>query len=51
MLEMKQNGGVTIAQDEESSVVFGMPKKAIEIGAVDRISPLDRISSIILDHV
>ncbi len=30
-------GGVTVAQDEESCVVFGMPKSAIEIGAVDRI--------------
>ena len=51
MLEMKSAGAFTIAQDEGSSVVFGMPKKAIEIGAVDRVSPLDRISSLILERV
>ena len=40
MLEMKDAGAVTIAQDEETSVVFGMPKKAIELGAVDAVLPL-----------
>jgi len=39
MLEMKEAGAVTIAQDEESCVVFGMPKKAIELGAVDKVLP------------
>ncbi|MGQ9370642.1 protein-glutamate methylesterase/protein-glutamine glutaminase [Azospirillum sp. A39] len=43
LLEMKRAGAVTIAQDEESCVVFGMPKEAIELGAADRIVPLDRI--------
>lgn len=43
--EMKEAGAsLTIAQDEESSVVFGMPKEAIKLGAVDRILPLDRIA-------
>jgi chemotaxis response regulator CheB len=32
---IKQIGGVTIAQDEKSSVIFGMPKEAIATGAVD----------------
>ena len=40
MLEMKEAGAFTIAQDEDSCVVFGMPKKAIELGAVDRVAPL-----------
>lgn len=42
--EMKQAGAFTIAQDEASSVVFGMPKEAIARGCVDRVSPLSQIS-------
>ena len=48
MLEMKEAGASTIAQDEESCVVFGMPKKAIELGAVDRILPLPAIAGGVL---
>lgn len=48
LLEMKEAGAVTIAQDEESCVVFGMPKKAIELGAVDKVVPLDALSDAIL---
>jgi two-component system, chemotaxis family, protein-glutamate methylesterase/glutaminase len=44
MLEMKEAGTATIAQNEETCVVFGMPKKAIESGAVDHILPLERIA-------
>jgi two-component system chemotaxis response regulator CheB len=44
MLELKGVGANTFAQDEETSVVFGMPKEAIALGAVDRVLPLDRIS-------
>ena len=40
---IKAAGGATIAQDEESSVVFGMPKVAIERGYIDRIASLDEI--------
>lgn len=43
LLEMKTAGAFTIAQDEASSIVFGMPRKAIEMDAVDRIAPLDSI--------
>jgi two-component system chemotaxis response regulator CheB len=50
MLEMKEAGAFTIAQDEASSVVFGMPKRAIELGAVDRVISLDEIAKIILEH-
>jgi two-component system chemotaxis response regulator CheB len=45
LLAMKQAGAATIAQNEASSIVFGMPKEAIEIGAVDHIVPLDRIAT------
>jgi two-component system, chemotaxis family, protein-glutamate methylesterase/glutaminase len=44
LLEMKQAGARTIAQDEASSVVFGMPKEAIARGAADRVVPLERIA-------
>ncbi|HCK98676.1 MAG TPA: chemotaxis response regulator protein-glutamate methylesterase [Candidatus Marinimicrobia bacterium] len=43
LLEMKKNGASTIAQDEASCVVFGMPKVAIELGAVDKIVELNKI--------
>jgi len=48
MLEMKEAGAFTVAQDEESCVVFGMPKKAIDLGAVDRILPLSAIAGAVL---
>jgi two-component system chemotaxis response regulator CheB len=44
MLEMKQAGARTIAQDEATSIVFGMPKEAIARGAVDRIVPLGNVA-------
>ena len=49
MLEMKEAGAYNIAQDEESCVVFGMPLKAIELGAVDKVIPLHRIPSTVLE--
>ncbi|KQO83582.1 chemotaxis response regulator protein-glutamate methylesterase [Rhizobium sp. Leaf262] len=48
MLEMHQAGALTVAQDEASSVVFGMPKEAIAHGGVDKIVPLDQIAREIL---
>ena len=48
MLEMKQAGGFTIAQDEDTCVVFGMPKKAIELKAVDRVLPLNAIAGAVI---
>jgi two-component system chemotaxis response regulator CheB len=41
---MKQAGARTIAQDEASCVVFGMPREAIRAGAVDQVVPLDRMA-------
>ncbi|MBI5639106.1 MAG: chemotaxis response regulator protein-glutamate methylesterase [Nitrospirae bacterium] len=48
LLEMKEAGASTIAQDENSCVVFGMPKEAIKLGAVDRVLPLEAISVAVL---
>jgi len=48
MLEMKEAGAYTIAQDEDSCVVFGMPKKAIELNAVDRVLPLSAIPAAVV---
>lgn len=48
MLEMKHAGADTIAQDENTCVVFGMPKEAISAGAIDAIAPLQRIPDMIL---
>jgi two-component system chemotaxis response regulator CheB len=45
LLEMKKAGAYTIAQDENSCVVFGMPKEAIKMGAADKVLPLDQIAS------
>jgi two-component system chemotaxis response regulator CheB len=41
---IRDGGGTTLAQDESSSAVFGMPRAAIELGAVERVLPLDEIS-------
>lgn len=46
--KIKSKGGYTIAQDEESSVVYGMPKAAYEFGAVKQIVPLTQISGFIV---
>jgi len=51
LLEMKQAGAfLTIAQDEASCVVFGMPNEAIKLGAADKIMPLERIAGAVITH-
>jgi two-component system chemotaxis response regulator CheB len=48
MLELKQAGARTFAQDEETCVVFGMPKEAIRRNAVDKVLPLESVAGAIL---
>ena len=51
LLEMKKKGAGTIAQDEKSCVVFGMPKEAIKLGAADKVVSLEMIPSEIIKMV
>ncbi len=51
LLRMKRAGAHTLAQDEASCVVFGMPKEAIALGAVDEVSPLSEVSRRVLAHL
>jgi two-component system, chemotaxis family, protein-glutamate methylesterase/glutaminase len=51
LLEMKKAGAATIAQDEKSCVVFGMPKEAIKLGAADKVVSLELIASEIIKMV
>jgi two-component system, chemotaxis family, protein-glutamate methylesterase/glutaminase len=51
LLEMKKAGASTIAQDENSCVVFGMPKEAIKLGAADKVVSIDRIAEEIINMV
>jgi two-component system chemotaxis response regulator CheB len=44
---IKDQGGTTLVQDEASSAVFGMPRAAIELGAADRVLPLDDIPRVL----
>ena len=48
MLEMHEAGAVTVAQDEATCVVFGMPGEAVKMGGVDKILPLTQIAPIVL---
>lgn len=49
LLELKRSGGLVIAQDQATSVVYGMPARSIEAGAVDRVVPLDEIAGEIIE--
>jgi two-component system chemotaxis response regulator CheB len=51
MLAMREAGAYTIAQDEASCVVFGMPRAAIEIGAAHEIASLTNIAARVLDNI
>ncbi|MCC8189994.1 MAG: chemotaxis response regulator protein-glutamate methylesterase [Planctomycetes bacterium] len=51
MKNMRDAGAHTIAQDERSCVVFGMPKEAIKAGAVEKIVPLDQITDAVLSFL
>ena len=51
LLAMKECGAHTVAQDEQSCVVFGMPKEAIKLGAADEIVPLKDMTQTLLDRL
>ncbi|HSM92666.1 MAG TPA: chemotaxis-specific protein-glutamate methyltransferase CheB [Anaeromyxobacteraceae bacterium] len=51
MKALKEAGAHTLAQDEATSAVFGMPRAAIELGAVDRVLPLEEIPRALLEVV
>jgi two-component system chemotaxis response regulator CheB len=51
LLEMKNAGAKTVGQDEKTCVVYGMPKEAVKLGAVDREVPLDRVTNEIIRMV
>lgn len=50
MLEIRQAGGHTIAQDEATCVVYGMPREAFSVGAVEEVLPLSEIASALLQQ-
>lgn len=51
LLKLRKKGAFTIGQDAESSIVYGMPKVAYEIGAVQVQAPLNKIAKLILDNI
>ncbi|MEL7354530.1 MAG: chemotaxis-specific protein-glutamate methyltransferase CheB [Cyanobacteria bacterium J06560_5] len=51
MAAIARSGGLTLAQDESTSVVFGMPKVAIDLGAAYRVLPLDAIAPTLIEFV
>jgi two-component system chemotaxis response regulator CheB len=50
LLKLKEAGAVTVAQDESTCVVFGMPREAIRLGAAQTVLPLDHMSQFIESH-
>ncbi len=48
---VRQAGGRTIAQDQNSSVIFGMPRVAYEIGAIESLVPLPKIAPVIMNMI
>jgi len=51
LLEMKETGARTIAQDEQSCVVFGMPKEAIKLGAAEKVVSLGYVAKTALEMI
>jgi two-component system chemotaxis response regulator CheB len=49
LLAMRESGARTLGQDEESCIVFGMPKEAIRLGAVEKVAPLADLAGHIVD--
>jgi len=51
MLDIRNQGGYTFAQDEASCVVFGMPKEAVAVGGVDQVIALEQMGASLLDKI
>lgn len=51
LLKMKEAGARTVAQDEKSCVVFGMPKEAIKLSAADKVVPLNSVGKTVLNMI
>jgi two-component system, chemotaxis family, protein-glutamate methylesterase/glutaminase len=51
MLDIRNHGGYTFAQDEASCVVYGMPKEAVALGGVDQTVELDKMGAALLEKV
>ena len=51
LLAMHEKGAYTLAQDEQTCVVFGMPKEAIRLGAVDKVFPIQHIPEAIVSFL
>lgn len=51
LLAMKNAGSVNFAQDEKSCVVYGMPGAAVNVGAIDKIVPLDQMAGVVLSQL
>ncbi len=49
LLSLRQNGALTIGQDEASSVVYGMPREAALLGAVERVTPLSQVGPLLAE--
>ena len=49
MQDIKAIGGITLAQDEQSSVVWGMPGAAVKLGCIDKVLPLEKIPQELMD--
>ena len=49
LLAIRQAGGITIAQDEASSVVYGMPREAVRLDAAQRVLPLGAIGPALVE--
>jgi two-component system chemotaxis response regulator CheB len=49
LFAMKKAGALTIAQDEESSIVWGMPRSAVELGAAAKVLPLHKVPDAIVE--
>ncbi len=50
LLAMKKMGAYNFAQDQDSCIVFGMPREAIALGAADVVAPLSSLAGLVLDH-